>query len=280
MDHATNAATPTPTLPAGHPGFADATYRARRDAIARLAIEHHADEPPPVVEYTRAEHEVWRCVRAHLDPLHEAHACAEIRAAQRALPLSAEAIPQLSHVSAALAQRTGFRLSPVPGLVEPRPFFVALDRGTFLATQYVRHGSVPLYTPEPDVVHELVGHVAALAHPRIAALARRFGALARVADDRTLRRIQRVFWFSLEFGLCRERGEIKAVGAGLLSSAGELARAMALTDRRAWDLETMARTDYGTTAYQEALFVAPSFDALVDETADWLARERARLRRH
>ncbi len=253
-----------------HPAFTDLHYRTRREHIAALASRPRVAR----VAYTDDEHAVWRLVRSRLDPLHEAHACAHVRAAQRALPLDADAIPQLDDVSRRLAARTGFRLRAVAGLVEPRPFFAALADGVFLATQYVRHASAPLYTPEPDVIHELVGHVAMLADERIAALARACGRLGRDTDDATLVRVQRVFWFGLEFGLCREGGATKAVGAGLLSSVGELEHAMTGKAWRAWDLDAMATTEYGTTDFQRDLFVAPGFTTLVDDVGAWIAAER------
>lgn len=252
-----------------HPAVTDPRYRARREHIAALAVRPRLCD----VEYTADEHDVWRLVRARLDPLHEVHACRAVRAAQRALPLATDRIPQLRAISRRLARLSGFRLCAVAGLVAPRPFFAALADGVFLATQYVRHCSAPLYTPEPDVIHELVGHVAMLADERIAALARAFGRLARLADEATLVRVQRVFWFGLEFGMCREHGGVRAVGAGLLSSVGELEHAMNAADRnvwRTWDLDAMATTDYGTTDYQRALFVAPSFPTLVGDLAAWV----------
>jgi len=262
-----------PDIDSTHPAFSDPHYRARRRSIAALA-----DRPRIAkVDYTADEHAVWRHVRARLDPLHARHACAAVLAAQRRVPLSADAIPQLADVSRRLARASGFRLRAVAGLVEPRPFFVALADGVFLATQYVRHASAPLYTPEPDIIHELVGHVAMLADERIAELARAFGRFARAADERALARVQRVFWFGLEFGLCRERegeGEaVRAVGAGLLSSVGELERAMTGAAWRAWDLDAMATTDYDTTDFQRDLFVAPSFATMVEELASWLREE-------
>ncbi|HET6584870.1 MAG TPA: hypothetical protein VFG69_15535, partial [Nannocystaceae bacterium] len=255
-----------------HPAFTDPRYRARREHIAALSARPSICD----VEYTADEHAVWRSVRARLDPLHETHACRAVREAQRALPLAPDRIPQLAEVSRRLERLSRFRLCAVAGLVAPRPFFAALADGVFLATQYVRHCSAPFYTPEPDVIHELVGHVAMLADERIAALARAFGRLARAADESTLARVQRVFWFGLEFGMCREDGGTRALGAGLLSSAGELEHAMDGAHRRAWrpwDLDAMATTDYGTTDYQHALFVAPGFATLVDDLAAWVRDE-------
>ena len=252
--------------PQTHPTFSDLRYRVRRDQLAALAL--HVE--PARIEYTADEHATWRSVRAKIDPLHRRHACAEVLAAQREVPLSPTTIPQLADVSAMLARASGFRLAPVAGLVPARPFFAALARGVFLATQYVRHPSSPLYTPEPDVIHELVGHVALLADPRVAELARACGAFAAVADEARLRRLERVFWFALEFGCCREGDDVRALGAGLLSSVGELENAMGRARWRAWDLDAMAQHDYGTTEYQDDLFVAPDFDTLVSDVAAWL----------
>lgn len=253
-----------------HPSFADLDYRKRRDALAALADTWTCGTPPPRIDYLSTEHATWRSVRARIDPLHERHACAVVRAAQRRVALPCDAIPQLADVSGALQHESGFRLAPVAGLVAARPFFAALADGVFLATQYVRHPSTPLYTPEPDVIHELVGHVAMLADERIAALARACGRFAETADAIALQRLERVFWFALEFGACIEDGEVKAIGAGLLSSVGELERAMERGRWRAWDLEVIARTDYATTGYQDAIFVAPSFTTLVDDVGAWL----------
>jgi phenylalanine-4-hydroxylase len=253
-----------------HPSFADLSYRRRRDALAALADAWTPGMPPPRIEYTPAEHATWRSVRARMDPLHERHASAIVRAAQARVALPCDAIPQLADVSAMLERESGFRLAPVAGLVAARPFFAALADGVFLATQYVRHPSTPLYTPEPDVIHELVGHVALLADPRIAALARACGRFAATADTTALARLERVFWFALEFGACIEDGCVHALGAGLLSSVGELERAMAGGRWRAWDLDTIAQTDYVTTGYQDAIFVAPDVDTLVDDVTTWL----------
>lgn len=261
---------PPDSIPLAHPSFADEEYRRRRDSLAALADTWVAGTPPPRIEYAAVEHATWRRVRERIDPLHERFACAAVRDAQTRVALPCDAIPQLADVSTMLEHASGFRLAPVAGLVAARPFFAALADGVFLATQYVRHPSTPLFTPEPDVIHELVGHVALLADPRIAALARACGRFAATADARALQRLERVFWFALEFGACIEGGEVRAIGAGLLSSVGELERAMERARWLPWDLDTIARTDYVTTGYQDAVFVAPSFTTLVDDVAAWL----------
>ena len=158
------------------------------------------------------------------------------------------------------------------GLVEPRVFLESLARGVFLSTQYIRHHSSPLYTPEPDVAHEVVGHAVTLASETLAELNRLFGeAVRRTRTSEALERLSRVYWFTIEFGVLREGGELKAYGTGLLSSAGELA-AMRDAGLRPLDLEAASRTDYGPTRYQPLLFCADSFRDVRLKLGDFLVR--------
>lgn len=251
-----------------HPGFRDPEYRARRDAIAQIALAHRGG-PIPEAEYTAEEHGVWRHIWERLDPLHERAACAELLETSRHLALDRACIPQLETVSARLTAATGFRLAPVAGLVHPRVFLNHLGDGVFLSTQYIRHHSAPLYTPEPDVVHELVGHGATLLHPGIAAVSRRFGALSQGADEALLCALTRVYWYTLEFGLVAEGGDIKAFGAGVLSSVGEMER-YPRSPHRGWDLDEMARTDFDPTDYQPFYFVGPSFEQMLADLDAWM----------
>jgi phenylalanine-4-hydroxylase len=154
--------------------------------------------------------------------------------------------------------------------MSPRQFMARLGEGAFLATQYMRHHSRPLYTPEPDVIHELVGHAATLGHPRFAALNRRFGALSEQADDHEIDGLIRVYWYTLEFGLVREAGELKAYGAGLLSSYGELATFETRAELRPLDLDRVAGTPFDPSDYQRWLYVADSFDAMESALLRWL----------
>ncbi|MDT7603506.1 MAG: phenylalanine-4-hydroxylase [Acidobacteriota bacterium] len=253
-----------------HPGFRDAGYRARRNHIAQLAITYKSGEAIPGAPYSEEEHALWRTVRAALDPRHGAYACAEYLEAARRLALPRERIPQLAEVSARVARISSFRLEPIAGLVEARVFLESLAGGVFLCTQYIRHHSTPLYTPEPDVVHELLGHAATLASPRLAQLNRLFGeAVRRTASDEDFERLARVYWYTVEFGVLKEDGETKAYGTGLLSSAGEL-EAMSRADVRPLDLDAASRLEYDPTRFQPVLFCADSFDAMCERLTDFL----------
>jgi phenylalanine-4-hydroxylase len=253
-----------------HPGFRDSTYRARRDAIARLALGHERGQPPPHVEYTVEEGRVWTTALRALAPLHRRYACGSYLAAWRRVGLSPERIPQLAEISEQLTRATRFRYAPVAGLVTPREFMEHLADRTFLATQYMRHPSTPLYTPEPDLIHELVGHGPSLCDDRHAGINELFGHATRVADEASLEKLIRAYWYSIEFGVVREGDALKAVGAGLLSSFGELGRFEREATLVPFELEVIERTPFDPTRYQATLFVAPSEDALLSSLTEWL----------
>jgi phenylalanine-4-hydroxylase len=245
-----------------HPGFRDSEYRARRNAIAQIATNYRTGQPIPHAPYTELEHEVWQTIWKALGPAHRQHACAEYLDSLDKLAFDTERIPQLDEVSRKVEALSGFRLEPVAGLVEPRIFLESLARGVFLCTQYIRHHSTPLYTPEPDVAHELIGHAVTLASPRLAEINRLFGeAVKRTKSAAELDRLARVYWFTIEFGVLRENGEVKAYGTGLLSSAGELVE-MHKAELRPLDLEAAANHVYDPTHYQAILFCAQSFDEM------------------
>lgn len=250
-------------LPADHPGVSDRAYRGRRAAIAAVGEAYRPGEEIPVVAYAPEEDEVWRTVSAELAVLHETLAVAAYRDGVAALSLPTEHVPQLGAVSARLGELTGWSITPVPGLVPTRTFYGSLAERRFCSTQYIRHHSVPFYTPEPDVVHELVGHANALAEPRFAGLYELAGQAARRCETpEALEAFSRVFWFSLEFGVAWEDGpggrDLRAYGAGLLSSYGEI-QAFRAAEVRPLDVRAMATHDYDITRYQPVLFAADSF---------------------
>lgn len=251
-------------LPVDHPGVDDPEYRARRAEIAAVSAGATQALLCPQVDYTATEHAIWTAVAEALAPVHEARACSAFRRGADALALPADRVPQLAAVSARLQELAGFHLRAVPGLVPPRTFYERLGRGEFSSTQYLRHPSVPLYTPEPDVIHEVVGHANALAAPEFAELYGQAGrAAARTTSDEALEFFSRVFWFSVEFGVVREGSAWKAFGAGLLSSFGEI-QVFDRAEIRPLDIAAMGRLDYDITTYQPVLFGAGSIDEVLD----------------
>src|SRR3954447_15951631 len=252
-----------------HPGFSDAAYRARRARIAAIAETYEPGSAIPRVPYTDVENDVWATVSRELSVKHERLACRTYREATERLQLPRDRVPQLQEVNERLAELTGFRVRPVAGLVPAPGFYGALADRTFFATQYVRHPSVPFYTPEPDVIHELIGHVCMLGSPAFADLYELAGAASRrTKSDGALEFFSRVFWFTVEFGVLWEDGELRAYGAGLLSSYGEL-DVYRNAEVHEWDVGAMGTTEYDITKYQPLLFAARSESDLFRDLGDF-----------
>jgi phenylalanine-4-hydroxylase len=259
------------TLPEDHPGFSDPDYRARRAAIAEVGRAHRPGQPIADVEYTAEEDGVWQVVSRELGRKHERYACRAYREGARAVTLPTERVPQLREVDARVHGLTGFHIQPVPGLVPTREFYGSLAGRTFLSTQYVRHHSVPFYTPEPDIIHEIIGHANMLGNPVFADLYEAAGAASlRATSDAALDFFSKVFWFTLEFGVVWEEGELRAYGAGLLSSYGEIEE-FRNAEIRPWDIARMGTLDYDITHYQPVLFAAESFDRMVEDLGTFFA---------
>ncbi|MBV9141092.1 MAG: phenylalanine 4-monooxygenase [Pseudonocardiales bacterium] len=260
-----SSAPPRFELPQDHPGFSDPAYRERRARISEVAAAYRRGDPIPDVTYTPQEDEVWRVVSAELARKHQTYACAEYLAGAARLVLPTERVPQLREVDERVYGLTGFHINPVPGLVPTRAFYGALAERMFLSTQYIRHHSVPFYTPEPDIVHEIIGHANMLASLRFAELYELAGqASLRARTDVSLDVFSRVFWFTLEFGVLHENGAVKAYGAGLLSSYGEI-EAFRDAEIRGWDLLAMVTQEYDITHYQPVLFAATSFEQMFSD---------------
>jgi phenylalanine-4-hydroxylase len=244
----------TVELAGDHPGVTDPSYRARRDELASLAAAWVPGNPVPTPEYTEEEHSVWAEVSAALEELHERHACAAFLEGKDALRLPANRVPQLSEVTGLLEPISGFRYHPVAGLAPLRDFYGSFGQGVFWSTQYLRHPSVPLYTPEPDVIHEVIGHANQIAAPGYAELYRMVGAAVdRTETEHALRFLSHVFWYSMEFGVVYEGSELKAFGAGILSSVGETA-AFSEADVRPVDFLAMGNGLYDITRFQPVIY--------------------------
>ncbi|CAF1145627.1 unnamed protein product [Rotaria sordida] len=251
-------------LDADHPGFTDKVYRARRMYFHDLAIAYKHGDPIPRVDYTKEETETWGAVFRNLNKLYPTHACNEYLAnwplLREQCGFREDNIPQLEDISRFLRERTGFTLRPVAGYLSPRDFLYGLAFRVFHCTQYIRHSSNPSYTPEPDCCHELLGHVPLLADPNFAQFSHEIGLAAIGASEDDINRLATCYFFTIEFGLCRQNEGLRAYGAGLLSSCSELQHALSDEAKKLpFDPDIVCKTKCLITTYQDQYFVSASF---------------------
>jgi phenylalanine-4-hydroxylase len=258
-------------LPLEHPGAKDPEYRKRRDQIASLAKKFRETGEITDMDYTEEEQKVWQYVAGELEELHREKASPFYLKAKKDLGISNDRIPQLTDMNKRLKETTGFRLAPIEGLVDTRAFLSWLSWRTMLSTQYIRHHSRPGYTPEPDIVHEAMGHIPMFTNPDFADFSQFVGHGARLANDEQLEGLGRIYWFTVEYGLVEAENDIKAFGAGLLSSFKELKNAFTdNVERRPFVLEEVIEQDYDYSDMQPILYIAPSYNFLKEETRRYI----------
>lgn len=258
-------------LPENHPGFSDISYRNRRNKIASIANSYKFGDVVPDVPYIREEHKVWESINLQLESIYGKYACAEYKECYASAGFNKVTIPQFATINRILAPHN-FSVSPVAGLVSPKEFLSTLADNTMLCTQYIRHYSVPEYTPEPDVVHEILGHCVFFLNEDLAELNRLFGRVAKVSSDEEIEKLIRLYWHTIEFGVCLEEdngSRVKAYGAGLLSSIKEIS-SIATIPLRQFDISEMESTSYDTMNPQPFLFCANSFSQIVEDLTEHL----------
>lgn len=260
-------------LPLDHPGAQDTGYRIRRDRIAQAAAAFRADPREiPLVDYSEEEHHTWRTAVAALQPLHAQYACERYLAARQILDIPTDRVPQLRELDARLSSMAGFHLEPIEGLVDSRSFLSRLEDRVMLCTQYIRHHSRPDYTPEPDIIHEVIGHVPTFTDSDIVHFSQQIGRAARKANEAQLQALERLYWFTLEFGLLQEDSCVKIFGAGLLSSFGEMRHAYSKdVIWRPFTIDEVVRTPFDFSKMQDTLFIVPSFAKLREDVEAYLA---------
>ncbi len=246
-----------------HPGATDQTYRARRDFIA---------QHPGSIEYLPEENKTWQIATRNLTELHRKLASTNYLRGKHLIKLPADHIPQLRTMSTRLEKLGGFRVVPVEGLIDAKAFLSRLGKGLMSSTQYIRHASHPEYTPEPDIIHEVVGHLPMFANPDFVAFSKLLGKAAEHAPPELMPALERLYWFTIEFGLIEEHGNTKIYGAGLLSSFGEMPHALSPhVERLPFSIEKVVKTDYSYSEMQNKLFVIKSFASLKKEVELWLS---------
>lgn len=250
----------------------DLVYRERRASIVENALSYRYGREIPRVQYNDDETRTWGEVYKRLKKFTAEFAVPQyndiLPRMESNCGYAEDNIPQLQDISQYLDSCTGFTLRPVGGLLSARDFLNALAFRVFFSTQYIRHHSTPLYTPEPDICHELMGHAPMFADPDFADFSHEIGLASLGASDEEIKKLATCYWFSVEFGLAKgPPGEgYRAYGAGLLSSFGELEYSCApyrpggdrdvFPEYKPWVPADAAKQEYPITDYQPIYFVA------------------------
>ena len=239
----------------GQPGFQD---------ITRAYIDQN------YAGYTEENQETWRTLYDRQMAYLADHASDVYLSGARNIKLVRDHIPYLSgpqSVNTFLMPLTGWQSKAVPGYLPAKAFFACLARREFPTTIVIRPKESIDYLPEPDIFHDIFGHVPLHADPTFADFLQTYGKAALTTDDPVhTERLARLFWFTVEFGLIREGGRNRLYGSGLISSPGESKHALTApgVDRRPFDLETVCTTSFEIDHYQPILYVLDSFEQLRD----------------
>ena len=215
--------------------------------------------------YTAAEHATWKTLYDRQIGLVAGRASQHYMAGLKDLSITADAIPDFDALSEVLMKRTGWQVVAVPGMVPNDVFFDHLAHRRFPAGQFIRKAHQLDYLQEPDVFHDLFGHVPMMMNPVMADFMQAYGEGGLRAERLgVLERLARLYWYTVEFGLVEEAGEIRIFGAGILSSFTETRFALESPspNRIGFDLTRVMRTLYRIDEFQEAYFVLPGIDAL------------------
>ena len=222
--------------------------------------------PQLMSRYSKEDHAVWSLLTTRRTEALERTASRVFLDGMARIGLEASSVPELASVNQRLAAATDWSAVGVRGFIPARQFFRCLAMRRFPTTLAVRPRAQLDYLPEPDIFHDAFGHVPLHADPAFAGFLQRFGMLAAEADtDEEIERMARLFWFTVEFGLIRERGEVRIYGSGLISSGGDAANALGpACDRRPFSLDAVVAQPFEIDRLQETLFVVDSFDQLFD----------------
>lgn len=235
----------------------------------KFFITQHCDR------YTDEDHAVWKILYEERMKTLDQQASDVFLDGLKAIGLVPDRVPTITNVNARLQDLTGWESHPVPGYLPAKAFFACLAQRRFPTTVTVRPRELLHYLPEPDIFHDVFGHVPLHADPVFAEFLQTYGKAALFCDDPYhIERLSRLFWFTVEFGLIRERGEVKLYGSGLISSIGESNHALESphVDRRPFDMDRVCETPFEIDHYQPILYVLDSFEQLRDAMNSYAER--------
>jgi phenylalanine-4-hydroxylase len=216
--------------------------------------------------YTGEQHATWAELVGRRMPEIEVWACREYLEGFEQIGLKTDTIPNLAEVNQRLTPRTGWCATPVSGFLPPDAFFAMLAARQFPTTTWLRRRESLAYIPEPDIFHDVFGHVPMHAHPVFADFLQHYGAVCAALDDpEALEKMGRLFWFTVEFGVIRQEGQIRLYGSGLISSPGESAYVIeGKPEIREFDIDQVLHQEFSTSEMQSVLYVVDSFDQIYE----------------
>jgi phenylalanine-4-hydroxylase len=231
-------------------------------------------------EYSDQDHEAWRMLHQRRMPDLERNASEVFLRGADLIGLSPDHIPELSRINDRLDALTGWNAVPVGGFLPAAEFFASLANRRFPTTITIRPIENLDYVPEPDIFHDVFGHVPLHSDAAFADFLQRFGRAAGLAESEDeVRMLARFFWFTVEFGLVREGGRTKVYGSGLISSAGDSANALGSScDRRPFTVDAVIAQPFEIDRLQDVLFVVDSFDQLFEAIETIISRMESRAR--
>lgn len=263
-----------------NPEVLSAYEKAAQEGIDPRCIPQKLTGPVPVddeikyPDYPQTDHEIWKFLFDRQMKYLPGRVCREYIDGIKTLNFTPDKIPALRDLSAIFKKTTGWRVARVPGLIHEQNFFELLQQRIFPSTDYIRTKEELDYTPAPDLFHDMFGHMPLLTNKNFASFYQMFGEAALNAKGETRKQLETLHWFTVEFGLIKEEGELRIYGAGIISSLGEVQHALSdKVEVRVFNPEKIVMQEYDVWHVQPVLFAINSFSELEEGFRDWTAKK-------
>jgi phenylalanine-4-hydroxylase len=255
--------------------------KAGKEGLDPRCVPIRLDGPAPegdeitYPEYTGEEHETWKIMYKRQREILPGRGCQEYLDGLKMMEFPEDKIPYLGDVGRVLQRTTNWQVARVPGLLFEGDFFSRLKRRVFPSTDYIRPRHELDYTPAPDLFHDIFGHTPMITNSAFADFYQKIGEAAFHAEGQNRRRLERIYWFTVEFGLIDTPKGLRIYGNGIISSYGETLHSLTdKVEKRPFDPKTMAEQEYDVWHMQPLLYVIDSFEQLEQGFYDWARSQR------